>query len=69
MCVCVYHNTGASPISDEVMTFLRVCFGGTVLEGYGMTESSSAMSTTRQDDLTTGKIAHTQRRTHSVTQA
>jgi long-chain acyl-CoA synthetase len=31
---------GASPISDEVMMFLRVCFGAIVLEGYGMTESS-----------------------------
>src|SRR5690242_6069692 len=46
--------TGASHISDEVMTFLRVCFGATVLEGYGMTESSSAMSLTRADDYTTG---------------
>lgn len=48
------HPTGASPISQEVMTFLRICFGATVLEGYGMTESSSAMSLTRPDDLTTG---------------
>lgn len=30
-------NTGASPISAEVMMFLRVCFGCHVLEGYGMT--------------------------------
>lgn len=30
-------TTGASPISPEVMAFLRVCFpGATVLEGYGV---------------------------------
>lgn len=48
-------DPGASPISDEVMTFLRVCFGATVLEGYGMTETSSAMTVTRPDDYTTGR--------------
>lgn len=30
-------RAGASPISSEVMMFLRVCFGCHVLEGYGMT--------------------------------
>ena len=28
---------GASPISPEVLLFLRIVFGGVVLEGYGMT--------------------------------
>eukprot|EP00197_Chlamydomonas_leiostraca_P002909 CAMPEP_0202857292 /NCGR_PEP_ID=MMETSP1391-20130828/295_1 /ASSEMBLY_ACC=CAM_ASM_000867 /TAXON_ID=1034604 /ORGANISM="Chlamydomonas leiostraca, Strain SAG 11-49" /LENGTH=690 /DNA_ID=CAMNT_0049536077 /DNA_START=146 /DNA_END=2218 /DNA_ORIENTATION=- len=51
-----YMTTGASPISDEVITFLRVCFGATVLEGYGMTESCSAMSLTRPEDLTAGHV-------------
>ncbi|KAL6757995.1 hypothetical protein V8C86DRAFT_1809130 [Haematococcus lacustris] len=51
-----YMTTGASPISDEVMMFLRICFGATVLEGYGMTESSSAMSITRPDDTTIGHV-------------
>ncbi|KAL6754768.1 hypothetical protein V8C86DRAFT_2437347 [Haematococcus lacustris] len=50
--------SSASPISDEVMMFLRICFGATVLEGYGMTESSSAMSITRPDDTTIGLSAH-----------
>lgn len=27
-----YMTTGASPISEEVMQFLRICFGATVLE-------------------------------------
>ena len=40
-------TTGASPISDEVMMFLRVCFGATVVEGYGMTETSCTISLTR----------------------
>ncbi len=45
---------GASPISKEVMTFLRICFGAKVLEGYGMTESGCTISITRPEDLTTG---------------
>ena len=40
-------TTGASPISDEVMMFLRVCFGAKVVEGYGMTETSCTISLTR----------------------
>lgn len=28
-------SSGASPISSEVFTFLRICFGPAVLEGYG----------------------------------
>lgn len=27
-------TSGASPISDEVFTFLKICFGS-VIEGYG----------------------------------
>jgi long-chain acyl-CoA synthetase len=52
-----YLTTGASPISAEVMMFLRICFGATVLEGYGMTESCSAMTVTRPDDATLGEGA------------
>jgi hypothetical protein len=36
-CSAVSCSAGASPISAEVMMFLRVCFGCHVLEGYGMT--------------------------------
>lgn len=32
--------SGASPISPEVMEFLRICFGGRVSKGYGMTKTS-----------------------------
>ena len=39
-----YMSTGSAPISAEVMEFLRVCFGGVVFEGYGMTESACVIS-------------------------
>lgn len=51
-----YMVSGASPISDEVMSFLRICFGAVVMEGYGMTESTSAMTLTLPDDTTTGHV-------------
>eukprot|EP00878_Enallax_costatus_P000737 GHUV01000851.1.p1 GENE.GHUV01000851.1~~GHUV01000851.1.p1 ORF type:complete len:760 (+),score=146.74 GHUV01000851.1:92-2281(+) len=51
-----YMTTGASPISAEVMMFLRVCFGCHVLEGYGMTETSCTISITRVDDPTIGHV-------------
>jgi long-chain acyl-CoA synthetase len=38
------------------MSFLRICFGATVMEGYGMTEAACTISTTRSDDLTTGHV-------------
>jgi len=38
------------------MEFLRVCFGGTVFEGYGMTESACVISKTVEDDFTTGHV-------------
>lgn len=48
-------TTGASPISKEVFTFLRVCFP-VVLEGYGMTESSCAISLTDPTDRSMGHV-------------
>eukprot|EP00775_Hariotina_reticulata_P005555 gene5555-5792_t len=47
---------GASPISAEVMMFLRICFGCHVLEGYGMTETSCTITLTRTDDPTIGHV-------------
>jgi long-chain acyl-CoA synthetase len=49
-------RAGASPISAEVMMFLRVCFGCHVLEGYGMTETACTITITRTDDPTIGHV-------------
>lgn len=51
-----YMVTGASPISEEVMMFLRTCFGATVMEGYGMTETACTITCTRPDDMTLGHV-------------
>lgn len=51
-----YMSTGSAPISAEVMEFLRVCFGGTVFEGYGMTESACVISKTHEDDFSCGHV-------------
>ena len=49
-------SSGASPISSEVFTFLRVCFGCAVVEGYGMTETACLISITALDDPTAGHV-------------
>jgi long-chain acyl-CoA synthetase len=51
-----YMSTGSAPISPEVMEFLRICFGGIVFEGYGMTESACVISKTVASDFTTGHV-------------
>lgn len=48
--------SGASPISPEVLDFLRICFGCQVTEGYGMTESSCVITNCDKDDLTSGHV-------------
>ena len=47
--------TGASPLSADVMEFLRVCFG-TTIEGYGMTETACTISVTSPDDPSIGHV-------------
>ncbi|GER44710.1 long-chain-fatty-acid CoA ligase [Striga asiatica] len=48
--------SGASPLSYEILDFLRVCFDCIVLEAYGMTESSSAMCIMDQTDNLSGHV-------------
>lgn len=48
--------SGASPLSPEVLDFLRVCFGGRVSEGYGMTETSCVISSCDDGDNTSGHV-------------
>lgn len=51
-----YMVSGASPLSPEVMDFLRVCFGCIVVEGYGMTEASCVISNTDETDILSGHV-------------
>lgn len=49
-------TTGASPISGEVIDFMRICFSATVIEGYGMTETACTISMTLPEDTTPGHV-------------
>jgi long-chain acyl-CoA synthetase len=51
-----FMTSGASPLSPEVMEFLKVCFGGRVTEGYGMTETSCVISGMDEGDNLTGHV-------------
>ncbi|KAH0634998.1 hypothetical protein KY284_037784 [Solanum tuberosum] len=48
--------SGASPLSPDVMDFLRICFGCQVIEGYGMTETSCLISNMDQSDILSGHV-------------
>jgi long-chain acyl-CoA synthetase len=47
--------TGAAPISQEILEFFWAC-GVLVLEGYGMTETSTAATLNRIDDFKFGSV-------------
>ncbi|KAK4798830.1 hypothetical protein SAY86_031156 [Trapa natans] len=49
-------TSGASPLSPDVMEFLMICFGGRVMEGYGMTETSCVISSMDEGDNLTGHV-------------
>ncbi|XP_020101753.1 long chain acyl-CoA synthetase 6, peroxisomal-like [Ananas comosus] len=51
-----FMTSGASPLSSDVMDFLRVCFGGQIIEGYGMTETSCVISTMDEGDTLIGHV-------------
>ncbi|XP_039000407.1 long chain acyl-CoA synthetase 6, peroxisomal-like isoform X2 [Hibiscus syriacus] len=48
--------SGASPLSSDVMDFLKICFGGHVIEGYGMTETSCVISVMEEGDILSGHV-------------
>ena len=48
--------TGASPISEEVINFLKVCFCCPIIEGYGQTESAAASCATQPYDPVAGHV-------------
>ena len=47
--------TGAAPISQEILEFFWAC-GVLVLEGYGMTETSTAATLNRREDFKFGSV-------------
>ncbi|CAA7024703.1 unnamed protein product [Microthlaspi erraticum] len=51
-----FMGSGASPLSPDVMDFLRVCFGCSVREGYGMTETSCVISAMDEGDTVSGHV-------------
>lgn len=51
-----FMGSGASPLSPDVMEFLRICFGCPVIEGYGMTETSCVISIMEDGDNLTGHV-------------
>lgn len=48
--------SGASPLGSDVMDFLRICFSAPVIEGYGLTESSSCCSATVPEETRPGHV-------------
>ncbi|KAJ8766303.1 hypothetical protein K2173_022362 [Erythroxylum novogranatense] len=51
-----YMLSGAAPLSPDVLEFLKICFGAVVVEGYGMTESSCAISAMDETDNLSGHV-------------
>ncbi|KAK4266368.1 hypothetical protein QN277_027304 [Acacia crassicarpa] len=48
--------SGASPLSPDIMDFLKICFGGRVAEGYGMTETTCVISCMDEGDNLSGHV-------------
>ncbi|KAI3707780.1 hypothetical protein L2E82_36598 [Cichorium intybus] len=51
-----FMGSGASPLSPDIMDFLRVCFGCSVIEGYGMTETSCVITIMDDEDNLSGHV-------------
>ncbi|WZZ63058.1 hypothetical protein YC2023_063165 [Brassica napus] len=51
-----FMTSGASPLSPEVMEFMKICFGARVLEGYGMTETACVISGMDEGDNLIGHV-------------
>jgi len=48
--------TGAAPITNEVLEFLRIVTGAIVVQGYGMTESGGTIAVTMPNDHNLGHV-------------
>ncbi|XP_027107684.1 long chain acyl-CoA synthetase 6, peroxisomal-like [Coffea arabica] len=51
-----FMGSGASPLSPDILEFLRVCFSCRVTEGYGMTETSCVISSMDEGDVSVGHV-------------
>ncbi|KMZ65619.1 Long-Chain Acyl-CoA Synthetase [Zostera marina] len=51
-----FMTSGASPLSPDVLAFMRVCFGCHIIEGYGMTETSCVISSMDLSDKSIGHV-------------
>ncbi|KAJ0954959.1 putative long-chain-fatty-acid--CoA ligase [Helianthus annuus] len=49
-------GSGASPLSSDIMDFLKVCFGCPVIEGYGMTETACVITIMDETDNLSGHV-------------
>ncbi|KAK9076986.1 hypothetical protein SSX86_005321 [Deinandra increscens subsp. villosa] len=49
-------GSGASPLSSDIMDFLKVCFGCPVIEGYGMTETACVITMMDDSDNLSGHV-------------
>ena len=48
--------TASAPISKDVLLFMKACFGCPVLEAYGLSETSGAVTVTHWDDPISGTV-------------
>lgn len=48
--------SGSAPLSPKVAEFMRVCFSPTVVEGYGMTESTAGCCMQKEEDMQCGTV-------------
>jgi len=48
--------TASAPISKDVLEFMKVCFGCPILEAYGLSETSGAVTVTHWDDPISGTV-------------
>lgn len=48
--------TASAPLAHEVLEFIKVCFGCPVIEAYGLSESSGAVTVTDARDPISGTV-------------